>query len=169
MPPSRHRIDCSGRTHWKLLRAPTHGLRPGEFVQRLGDRLGDDVGRLAAGLLDLRDVVVALLLVLDDLGLRRGVKPADFRKPATACSGAPTRGPFFSSEMAGDLAGTPSITSVRRRGVEKLRASPDRKAPRLQAVGDETLQVVRRAHLHAGRDFFGEKFEQKFRHFSANL
>ena len=33
-----------------------------------------------------------------------------------------------------------------------------------QPVGDELLQVLRRARLHAGGNFFGEQFEQKVGH-----
>ena len=49
-----------------------------------------------------------------------------------------------------------------RRG-EGLRAFIDE--PGLdQTVGDELLQILRRARLHARGDFFGEKFEQKIGH-----
>ena len=33
-----------------------------------------------------------------------------------------------------------------------------------QRVGDQCAQIIRRLLLHAGGDFFREKFEQKFRH-----
>ena len=33
-----------------------------------------------------------------------------------------------------------------------------------QAIGDQAAQVVSRLGLHAGGDFFGEKFDQQFRH-----
>ena len=33
-----------------------------------------------------------------------------------------------------------------------------------QRVGDEALQILRRLPLHAGGDFFGEKFEEKVGH-----
>ncbi len=38
-----------------------------------------------------------------------------------AASGAPTRGPFFSSQKSAERSGKPSITTVNRRGVAKLR------------------------------------------------
>ena len=34
-----------------------------------------------------------------------------------------------------------------------------------QGVGDERLQILRGAHLHARRDLFGKQFEQQFGHF----
>ena len=46
-----------------------HGLRPGKADDRFAQRLGDDLVRGAPRLVDARDVVVALLLVLDDLGV----------------------------------------------------------------------------------------------------
>ena len=33
-----------------------------------------------------------------------------------------------------------------------------------QRVGDEALEILRRLPLHAGGDFFGEKFEEKVGH-----
>ena len=33
-----------------------------------------------------------------------------------------------------------------------------------EAIGDHGLQIFRRLRLHAGGDFFGEKFDQEFRH-----
>ena len=47
----------------------SHGPRPRELQNRLGDSLSDDLGRLAARLLCARDVVVAPLLILDDVRL----------------------------------------------------------------------------------------------------
>ena len=38
-----------------------------------------------------------------------------------------------------------------------------------QRVGDELLQVLRRAALHAGRDFFGEEFEEEIGHCASSL
>jgi len=46
-------------------------------------------------------------------------RPAARRKPAIALSGAPTRGPFFSSTRSGERAGTPWTVSASRRGVAK--------------------------------------------------
>ncbi len=90
--------------------------------------------------------------------------PADFRKPCTACSGAPTRGPLLSSLTPGDFAGTPSTTSVSRRGVAIRARLAGLETPRLQALDNEALQILRRARLHARRDLLGEQLEQQFRH-----
>ena len=43
--------------------------------------------------------------------------PAALRKPAMAFSGAPTRGPFFSSRASGWRTDTPCTASASRRGV----------------------------------------------------
>ena len=50
------------------------------------------------------------------------VRPAAFRKPAIACSGAPTRGPFALPSRPADRAGTPCTVSASRRGVAKALA-----------------------------------------------
>ena len=109
-----------------ILQAPVeaHRLRPGKADDHLAQRLGDDVGGRAAGLLDAREIVIALLLVLDDLGLSERGEARTLEKALRRASGAPTRGPFLSSRTPGDISGTPSITRARRRGVAKLRASP---------------------------------------------
>ena len=70
-----------------------------------------------------------------------------------ALSGAPTRGPFFSSRTSGCRAGTP-CTGERQppRRHERLGAVIDK--PGIdQPVGDSLAQIVRRARLHARRNF----------------
>ena len=81
-----------------------------------------------------------------------------------ACSGAPTRGPFLSSDTAGDFFGTSSMTSASRRGVAKLLRLADLEPARLEAVDHEAAQIVRRARLQAGGDLFGKQLEQQLRH-----
>ena len=94
-------------------------------------------------------------------------RPAPFRKPCTAWSGAPTRGPRFSSLTSARVVGRPSTTSVSRRGVAKARASVEREPGRLQPVADQALEIVRRARLHARGNFFAEQFEKKLGHLAA--
>jgi len=49
-------------------------------------------------------------------------RPAPRRKPSTALSGAPTRGPLRSSRVAAEPAGTPATCKARRLGVAKALA-----------------------------------------------
>ena len=86
------------------------------------------------------------------------------RKPSIAPSGAPTRGPFFSSFRSGCLH-RHALHRERQpaRRDEGLGALVDQ--PGLdQPVGDELAQVLGRARLHARGDFLGEQFEQKVGH-----
>ena len=84
-----------------------------------------------------------------------------------AFSGAPTRGPFFSSRISACRAGTP-CTDKREppRRHERLGALID-EAGIDQPVGDELAQILRRARLHAGGNFLGEQFEQKVGHWAS--
>ena len=118
----------------------------------------------AARLVDARDVEVAFLLVLDDFASSSDCRPAPLRKPCTACSGAPTRGPLRSSDTAGDFFGTSAITSAKRRGVERRFAYLE--AARFQAVDHQPAQVFRRARLQARGDLFGKQLEQQLGHWS---
>ena len=82
-----------------------------------------------------------------------------------AASGAPTRGPLRSSRRVGLRAGQPGdMQRQPPRRDEALRALVEEVALD-QRIGHEALQVLRRLPLHAGRDFFAEKFEQKVGHF----
>ena len=81
-----------------------------------------------------------------------------------APSGAPTRGPFFSSLRSGcfDRHALHGEREPARRD-ERLGALVGQ--PGLdQPVGDELLQIVGGARLHARGDFLGEEFEQKVGH-----
>ena len=92
------------------------------------------------------------------------LRPALFKKPWIAASGAPTRGPLRSSREC-SLSGRQADDMQREapRGDEALRALVEQIALD-QRVGDEPLQILRRLPLHAGGDFFAEQFEQKVGH-----
>ena len=135
----------------------------GKLLNDLGHDFGDHLDRGAARLLDHRDVEVALLGPSGSWPRRSRSSPAALRKPAIAPSGAPTRGPFFSSA---DPAAAPACPARSARAGAASRTPwrprrPDRHRP---AVGDELLQILRRARLHARGDFLGEQFEQKIGH-----
>jgi hypothetical protein len=53
--------------------------------------------------------------------------------------------------------------SASRRGVAKA-PRPHKEAAFDQRVRDELFEVLRRPCLHAGRDLFGQEFEQKVGH-----
>ena len=86
------------------------------------------------------------------------------RNPAIAFSGAPTRGPFFSSREIG-LARGNAVHGEREtaRRHERLGAVVDETGID-QPVGHDLAQILRRPRLHAGGNFLGEKFEQKVGH-----
>ena len=88
------------------------------------------------------------------------VSPALPRNPAIAFSGASTGGPRRSSLTSGCLTGKPVTESANRRGVECASAPSKERPAVLQRVGDETLQIVRGAFLHAGGNLLGQKFEK---------
>ena len=96
------------------------------------------------------------------------VSPALFRKPWIAPSGAPTRGPFFSSRTSGWLRGQADDmqrqTARRREGARALIEA----AALHQRVGDELLQILGGTPLHARRDFLAEQFDQQIGHGSVN-
>ena len=62
------------------VRAPAHGLGPGEFRQHARHDVGGDVGCRAAGLVDAGDVVIALLVVLDDFRVGERSEAGSFQK-----------------------------------------------------------------------------------------
>ena len=91
-------------------------------------------------------------------------RPCACRKPSSAFSGAPTRGPLplvvaigllrrQSLDMQGEAA-------RRRIGLGLAEA----RARLRQLVRDETAQIVRGPALHARRDFLGQQLEQEFGH-----
>ncbi len=121
-------------------RAPAHGFRPGKASDDGRQDLGEHLRRRAPGPLDERHVELALLRVALDLRPRSSeASPALFRKPCTAASGAPTRGPFRSSRTSSPFTGSPAMWSASRRGVAiGLRALIE-KAALDERVGDERL------------------------------
>ncbi len=82
------RDDRMQRTHpgqragLRRCRPPAHRFRPGKFADDVGHDLGDHLDRGAAGLLDHRDIELALLRVLLDLRLiERGRAPRSSESP----------------------------------------------------------------------------------------
>ena len=144
--------------------APAHRLRPGEGADHRRHDLGDGRNRLLPGLLDDRDVRVALLRIADDgrfvergeagsleEALHRGVRRADARPLALLADIAPAHGEASDGER-----------QPARRG-EGFRALIDQAALD-QRIGDKLLQILRRLALHAGGDLFRKEFEQEIRH-----
>ena len=144
--------------------APAHRFRPREGADDHRQHLGEHVQRGAAGLLDQRDIEIALLGIALDLclidrgkpgGLEkardRRVRPADARSPALFLQvGLPRRNAVHRQRQP-----------PRRR--ERLRAFIDQPLGD-ELVGDHAAQIVGRLRLHPRGNFFGEKFEQKIGH-----
>ena len=81
-----------------------------------------------------------------------------------AFSGAPTRGPFFSSDTSGCFTGRPAIASVSRRGPAKARAASNNSprsdsAPTIRRSKSFAACTCMRAGISSEK-----KFEQKIRH-----
>ena len=159
---AQHRLQ---RTYpLKRRRAPAHRLRPRELARHLDDRFGDDFGGGAAGLIDLGDVVVALLLVLDDgCVLDRG-EASRFQEPLHG---------LLRRSDARALLFVRYRWRFRGHALDDERQPPRRRigggrarfqAARLQAFDDETLQIFRSTQLHSRRDLFRQKLEQQFGH-----
>ena len=145
-------------------RAPAHRLRPRELGRHRRHHLGDDLLGRAAGLLEAGDVVVALLLVLGDLGVldrlearrlqearQRLLRRADARALALLADRRRLQRHVLDHQR-----------QPARRGVG-LRLA-DAEPLRLQALRDQTFQVVGRARLHARRDLFGKQLEEQLSH-----
>ncbi len=98
----------------------------------------------------------------------RSVSPALFRKPWIAPSGAPTRGPFFSSRTSGWFAGQADDSQRQPAGRGEGARALIEAAALDQRVRDELFQILGRLPLHARRDFLAEEFEQKVGHGSVN-
>ena len=145
------------------LRAPAHGFRPGEGLDHLAQDFGDHIDGGAAGLLDHRDVKVALLVGLH-LRFADRCQPRGLEK---------ARDRILRRADARALLLFAHVGLAVRHAVHRKR-QPPRRHERLgafvdetgidQAVGNGFAQILRRPRLHARRNFFGEKFEQKIRH-----
>ena len=136
--------------------APAHGFRPREGLDHLRHDLADDLDGRAASSLDHRHVEVALLGILLDLGLIDRGQPGRLEEtPDGAFRGADTRALLL--VLLVGLARRHALHREREpaRRRERLGALVDQPG-RDQSIGDELLQVLGRARLHAGRDFLGE-------------
>ena len=135
----------------------------GKAAHHLGDHLADHVDRRLARLLDRGDVEVALLVRLH-LGFVDRLQADGLQKAGDRALGrADARALLFFLDVG--LAHRHAVHRQRepaRRG-ECLGAFID-EAGRHQPVGDDFLQVLGGARLHARGDFLGQKFKQKIGH-----
>ena len=148
-----------------LARSPAHRLGPGELARATAGTTSAMISlRGAARLVDAGDVVVALLLVLDDLGV---LDRCEARRLEEA------RHRLLRRADARALALLADVGRLRRHVLDHQRQPArrgvglglaDAETLRLQAFGDETLQVFGRARLHARRDLFGKQLEEQLSH-----
>ena len=116
------------------------------------------------GLLDDRDIELALLRVGVDASVLDALKPRALQKTLDRrFRRADARALALLARVS--LSGWQADDMQRKatRGGKALRAFIEQVA-RDQIIGDEQLQILRRLPLHAGGDFFAEQFEQKVRH-----
>ena len=138
-------MECSGRTQ----RSAPGALEPapqridfghGKLRMTSGRISASTSMRGAARLLDQRDVEFALLGSGWILRLARSRRARRLSEsPRSPPSGAPTRGPFFSSRTSGWRAGTPATCSASRRGVTKP-WRPHRPGPRSTSASVTSLR-----------------------------
>ncbi len=162
-------MECSGRTQVSAPGAferfaPAHRLRPREALDHRGQNLADHLDRRTTRLLDHRDVEVALFVGLH-LGVLDRFQPGSLKEAGDGIIRRANARAFF---LLADVRLTYRNAMHRQREPprrdESLGAFIDE--PGLdQAVGDTFTQILRRAGLHARRDFFGEQFEQKVGHY----
>ncbi len=136
----------------------------GKLADDGGQDFGQNLRRRAAGALDHGDVELALLRVVFDLRLVERGEPGALQKALDGgVGGADARAaPLLAHVLAaGGQPGDVQRQPPRRR--EGFRALVEEAALH-QGVGDELFQVLRRAALHAGGDFFGEEFEEEIGH-----
>ncbi len=129
-----------------------------------GDDLGERLPGRSAGLLDHRDIELALLRVLLDPGVLDAGEPRALEES-------------LHGRLGRADAGTLALLAQGRLGPRKpdhVKAEPARRGKSLRALisqvavdqraGDEALEILRRLALHPGRDFFAEQFEEKVGH-----
>src|ERR1700716_944086 len=150
LPSNSATIDCSGRTQ-VMVPLP-------HFID-----LGQGSAFIAASMMPGRDSAVgppfffstanqnSPLPVSRFSAWSSEARPAPFRKPWIAWSGAPTRGPRLSSLTSARAVGRPSTTRARRRGVTKARASPNAKPAAFRPSQTSRLRSsAARACMRAG-------------------
>ena len=145
------------------LLAPAHRFRPGKALDHTGQDFTDDVDRGTARLLDDRDVEIALLVGLH-FGFADRLQARGFEESRDGVVRRADARTFLLLAHVG-LAHRHAVHRERQppRRHERLGAFVDK--PGIdQPVGDELAQILRRPRLHARRDLFREKFEQKIRH-----
>ena len=143
-------------------RAPAHGLRPREAADGGFQHLGDDVGGGAAGLFD--DGVKRFALFVG----------AAFELVERQAGGAQKA---LDGRLRGGGGGAFALFAdglgLRRKPVNRQGQTAGRregagggigKAGLDQSVGDQRFQILPRAGLHPGGDFFGKEFDQKVGH-----
>ena len=171
--PKVHRIEWSGRTQRSGSGAAE--LAPqridfghGKLLTMPGSTAAMHLGGRGAGPLDHRGVEIALLGIVRHRRLVDRVEARALQKALQRALWRADARPLALLARVG-LAG---------RQADHMQRQPPRRRKTLgaligeaaldQRAGDEPLQIGGRLGLHAGRDFFGEQFEQEFGHGSAS-
>ncbi len=146
------------------MHAPAHRLGPRKTLDDRGQDLRQHVERRRARALDQRDIELAALLVRFDLRLVQRGQARALQKTLHGGVGRADARPLLFLALVGlahrqadDMQGQPAR---RDKAFRRLIGQ----AAFEQSVGDELFQVGGRLGLHPGRDFLGEKFEQKVGH-----
>ena len=142
--------------------APAHGFGPGEIADGGFQHLGDDRRGAAARLFDHGEVNLRLFVVAE---FQLVAVKAGRAQEAVEGSGGGVGARAFALLAHRAAFGTQAVDAQgqaarcrKRTGRGIGQASLD------QTVGHQFLQILPGAGLHPGRDFLGEKFDQKVRH-----
>ena len=117
-----------------------------------------------ARLLALDDVEVALLVVLDDGRVLDRLEARRLDEPGDGLLGRIDARALALLAQVGRL-GRHALHHQRQPPRRRVGPGLARREPlRLQAVGHQPAQILRRPRLHPRRDFLGEQFEQQLSH-----
>ena len=131
--PKVARIVCSGRTQRRLVPATDAAPQRIDFCQgklsMIGGRISASTSIVGRPARSITATWKSPFFGSDRTSASSSeARPALFRKPATAASGAPTFGPLRSSRASGCAAGKSAMCNASRRGVAKA-APPAENSP----------------------------------------
>ena len=157
-------IDCGPTSRRKSPQLNRIDLGHGKLGGDGRHHLADDLLRRPPRLLDLDDVEVALLVVLDDL---RVLDRLEARRLDEAGDGLLRRIDARALALLAQVGrlGRHALHHQRQPPRRRVRPGLARREPlRLQPLGDQPPQILRRPRLHARRDLLGEQFQQQLSH-----
>ena len=146
-------MECSGRTQRSFPAPQRMAFGHGKVLHDLRHDFGNDLGTVAAGLFDHRDIEAALL-VFACLRLIEGIQPRRFQEAFDGLVRRTHTGPFaFVAHIRralGQALDHRCHAAWRREGLDFLEVEPGG----FELVAEQARDVVLRPCLHPRRDFF---------------